>query len=64
VDLYNIYTNIPLQTQGGVEEAILSLGTISYKQLDIWDLVNTSARWSSEETKKVSEEYVAEDDDG
>ena len=45
-----IYTNIPLQTQGDDEEAILSLDTRSCKRPSGWDLVNTLASWSSEET--------------
>jgi hypothetical protein len=38
-----IYTNIPPQTQGGDEEAILSLDTRSRKRPGGWDLVKTSA---------------------
>jgi hypothetical protein len=45
-----IYTNIPPQTQGGEEEAILSLDTRSRKRPNEWDLVNTLVSWSSEET--------------
>jgi hypothetical protein len=45
-----IYTNIPPQIQGGDEETILSLDTRSHKHPGGWDLVNTSASWSSEET--------------
>ena len=45
-----IYTNILPQTQGGDEEAILSLDTRSRKHPGGWDLVKTSASWSSEET--------------
>jgi hypothetical protein len=45
-----IYTNIPPQTQGSDEEAILSLETRSRKRPGGWDLVKTSASWSSEET--------------
>ena len=44
-----IYTNIPPQTQGGDEEAILSLETRSRKHPGGWDLVKTLASWSLEE---------------
>jgi hypothetical protein len=43
-----IYTNILPQTQGGDEEAILSLDTRSRKRPGGWDLVNTSVSWSLE----------------
>ena len=45
-----IYTNIPPQTQGGDEKANWSLDTRSCKRPGEWDLVNTSASCSSEET--------------